>query len=78
VKRPKQSSQATTELRAGGKTVELAWQDTSKAHRDRAARRKMIKFFLADLYARWRLLEGLHVREPYAVEYLNRRHAVAA
>jgi hypothetical protein len=38
----------TKEGRSGGKIVELSWSQTTKAHRDRAARRKMIKFFLAD------------------------------
>jgi len=46
----------------------------SKGHRDRAARRYMIKAFLKDLYVAWRTLEGLEVRVPYEEEYLGRAH----
>jgi len=44
-------------------------------HQHKAATRYMIKMFLRDLYVAWRTLEGLSVREPYQVEYLNKRHA---
>jgi len=44
-------------------------------HQHKAATRYMIKMFLKDLYVAWRTLEGLPVREPYQVEYLNKRHA---
>jgi len=43
-------------------------------HRHKAARRYMVKRFLADLWVAWRTLEGLSVRPPYAEEYLNRAH----
>lgn len=46
------------------------WKDVSKGHRDMAAKRYMIKMFLKDLYAVWRGLEGLDVREPYKEQYL--------
>ena len=55
----------------GGKTT---WAETSKAHRDRAAKRYMIKMFLRDLYVAWRTLEGLPVRPPYQEEYLGHKH----
>ena len=51
------------------------WKDESKGHRDRAAKRYMIKMFLLDLYVAWRKIEGLPVREPYQVEYLGHKHA---
>ena len=51
------------------------WCDVSKGRRDRAAKRYMIKNFLKDLYAAWRNMEGLPIREPYAEEYLEKRHA---
>jgi hypothetical protein len=35
----------------------------------------MLKMFLKDLYVAWRKIEGLEVREPYAAEYLGKRHA---
>lgn len=35
-----------------------------------AAMRKMEKIFLSHLWEQWRILEGLPVREPYAMEYL--------
>ena len=50
------------------------WCDTTKAHRDRAAKRYMIKMFLRDLYIVWRELEGLPVRPPYQEEYLGHSH----
>lgn len=51
-----------------------AWKDDSKGHRDRAAKRYMIKMFLKDLYVAWRTLEGLPVRKPYQEEYLGHVH----
>ena len=50
------------------------WKEVSKGHRDFAAKRYMIKMFLIDLYVAWRTIEGLPVREPYAVEYLGKVH----
>lgn len=50
---------------------EPGWKDEIKGHRDRAAKRYMIKQFLKDLYANWRELEGLEVRRPYQEEYLD-------
>lgn len=50
------------------------WKDESKGHRDRAAKRYMIKMFIKDLYVAWRELEGLSVRAPYQEEYLNHKH----
>ena len=43
-------------------------------HQNNAAKRKMIKIFLQDLYVAWRTLEGLVVTKPYAEIYLNRKH----
>lgn len=51
------------------------WKDVSKGHRDMAAKRYMIKMFLKDLYAVWRGLEGLDVREPYKEQYLYKHTA---
>lgn len=51
-----------------------SWKDVTKGHRDRAAKRYMVKMFLKDLYPVWRSLEGLPVREPYQDEYLGHRH----
>jgi hypothetical protein len=53
---------------------EKAWSETSKGHRDRAAKRYMVKMFLLDLYLKWRELEGLPVRSPYQGEYLGHMH----
>jgi len=58
----------------GGKPKLTKWCDVSKGHRDSAAKRYMVKMFLKDLYAEWRKIEGLPVREPYAVEYLGKKH----
>src|SRR5215471_13088108 len=65
------------EIKKGGTAKKLPWSEASKAHRDRAARRKMIKAFLQDLYVAWRELEHLPVREPYVQEYLGRKHEAA-
>lgn len=51
------------------------WKEESPGHRDRHAKRKMIKGFLRELYNAWRALEGLHVRETYQEEYLGHKHA---
>jgi len=40
-------------------------------HIDYRARRRMVKRFLADLWAAWRSLEGLPVTEPYAIAILK-------
>jgi hypothetical protein len=70
-----ESENVTREVSKGGKEKELAWKDAKLSHRDMAARRKMVKAFLADLYQQWRTLEGMPVRVPYAEEYLGRKHA---
>jgi hypothetical protein len=76
--RLKQEFNPVEESVPGKGRVLVAWADAKKAHRDRAAKRYMIKMFLRDLYAAWRAIEGLPVREPYQVEYLGHRHAVSA
>lgn len=58
----------------GGRTDGLTWHDTSPSHRDKAAKRKMIRRFLEDGYPIWRELWGLPARCPYAEEYLGIRH----
>ena len=70
------SEKVTEEIRkAGAKAESIAWKDAKPAHRDRAAKRKMIKAFLSDLYVAWRTLEGLEVRPPYQEQYLGHKHA---
>ena len=71
-----QSENTVSEIRkAGAKAEAIAWKDAKKAHRDRAAKRYMIKHFLRDLYVQWRTMEGLPVREPYQEAYLGHKHA---
>lgn len=53
---------------------EKQWKDVNKGHRDRAAKRYMIKMFLKDLYVAWRTIEGLPVRPSYQEEYLGHKH----
>ena len=72
------SDYITNENKKGGKIAEIAWKDCTKGHRDRAAKRKMIKEFLKDLHIAWRGFEGLPVRHPYAEEYLGKVHKKAA
>lgn len=57
-----------------GKSV--PWKDVNKGHRDRAAKRFMMKHFLQDLYVAWRQIEGLPIRAPYQEEYLGHKHAI--
>ena len=69
------SENVTTEIRkAGSKPEQIPWKDAKPAHRDRAAKRFMIKAFIRDLYTAWRTLEGLEVRAPYQEQYLGHRH----
>lgn len=48
--------------------------DWTKAHRDMAALRKMVKIFLSHLWLEWRTLEGLPVRNLYVEEYRGHTH----
>ncbi len=71
------SEKETTEIRKkGGKPESLAWKDAKLGHRDRAAKRYMIKMFVRDLYEAWREIEGLEVRPPYQEEYLGHKHSI--
>jgi len=60
----------------GGSGGPAPW-GRSDAHRHTAACRYMVKMFLAELWARWRELEGLPTRSTYAEEYLGRKHHAA-
>lgn len=42
-----------------------------KGHIDAMAKRKAVKMFLSHLWEKWRELEGLPVRQPYAIEKLG-------
>lgn len=68
------SDTLTQEIKKGGKIVEIPWKETTKKHRHQAAIRHMVQNFLKDLYAEWRRVEGLPVREPYEQEYLGKVH----
>jgi len=72
--RLEQSDVQVVEIAKGGKAKTLPWSEAKKAHRDRAAKRYMVKMFLKDLYVAWRTIEGLEVRPPYAEEYLGKVH----
>lgn len=51
--------------------------DWSKLHIHNAAMRKMIKLFLSHCWLRWRMLEGLPIREPYVHEKLGHQTVYA-
>lgn len=53
-----------------------AHQGKSKGHRHSMAMRYMIKRFLADLYRKWREIEGLEVHNEYAEGKLGMRHGI--
>ena len=74
--RLEQSEKNINVVKKGGKVVQMTWKETSKGHRDMAAKRYMIKMFLKDLYVVWRELEGLPVRPSYQEEYLGHKHMV--
>lgn len=56
--------------RRKGEDVSQLW---TPGRIDTASKRYMIKMFLADLWAKWRALEGLPVTEPYAVAKQGQR-----
>ena len=60
-----------------GKKIITTWKDSKPLHRDSAAKRYMVKMFLADLYAIWRPLHNLQVRPPYQQEKLGHIHRIA-
>lgn len=45
--------------------------DWTKAHQHAAAMRKMIKVFLSHVWSRWRMIEGLPLRDLYVTERLG-------
>lgn len=51
-----------------------SWSEEAPMHRERAARRYMIKMFLIDYYVNIRTLYGLEVRPPYQEEKLGHLH----
>jgi len=53
-------------------------KDKTKLHKHNMAVRYMIKEFLADLWTKWREIEGLPVRSRYAEEKLGIVHSKAA
>ncbi len=48
---------------------------TNGFHRERYAKRKMIKLFIQDLYVAWKEVEGLPAMPPYSVAKLGMDHA---
>jgi hypothetical protein len=71
-----QSEKETQEItKKGADPKQLQWKEAKPGHRDRAAKRYMIKMFLKDLYVAWRTIEGLPVRPSYQEEYLGHKHA---
>ena len=49
----------------------------SDAHRDRDAKRVMMKWFLLDMWKTWRELEGLPARPAYSEEKLGMKHSAS-
>jgi hypothetical protein len=50
------------------------WNDLRKHY---SALRKMVKMFLSHLWERWRLLEGLPIRTPYAIAWLDHKDYIS-
>jgi Tfp pilus assembly protein FimV len=58
-----------------GASLAAISEGKTKGHTHAMATRYMIKEFLADLWTKWRVLEGLPVRSRYAEEKLGLVHA---
>lgn len=71
VKTKLEKSNKITKTRHKDELVPMPWKDVTPGHRDGAARREMMKLFLAHLWLVWRELEGLSTRTPYAEEQLG-------
>lgn len=58
--------------------VDTPWKDVTDGHRHNAAKRYMMKKFIADLYNAWRPMQGLGVRPTYQEEKLGHVHSAKA
>lgn len=68
----KQGSDFYKEIYRNRKLLDAAKHpDYSKGHINNMALRKLSKLFLANLWLNWRVLDGLPIRAPYAIEYLG-------
>ncbi len=54
-----------------GKLIECEWRETKPCHRHGAAKRKMLKHFLADFWKVWRTIEELPTPNLYVEEKLG-------
>lgn len=70
------SEKVTQTRNTQGKMVECAWKDTKPSHRDGAAKRKLIKHFLADFLYVARRVNDLPVRNIYAEDQLGHENIV--
>jgi len=61
--------------RKAGEDVSRLW---TPGRINNAAKRYMVKMFLAEFWVRWRTLEGLPVTEPYAVAKLGHSYHASA
>lgn len=69
------ASEKITETRnRKGHMEKKAWKDTMPCHRDGAAKRQIMKHFLADLWYVWRTLEGLPTSPLYPEAVLGGTH----
>ena len=57
--------------------VDTPWKDVTDGHRHNAAKRYMMKMFIADLYNAWRPMYNLEVRPTYQEEKLGHVHKAA-
>jgi hypothetical protein len=73
--RYEQSENQVSEMKKGGKSVEVAWKDAKPGHRRDAAIRRAVKELVKDYVLARAALEGRTVRPAYAEEYLGRQHS---
>ncbi|MBA7500891.1 hypothetical protein ES704_03653 [subsurface metagenome] len=59
-----------------GILIKCKWKETKPCHRHGAAKRKMLKHFLADLWFVWRTLENLPTPHLYVQEKLGHKNIV--
>lgn len=66
-----QSAKIVKSRNTQGKLIECEWRETKPCHRDGAARRAIMKHFLADYWFVGRTILGLPTRPLYVVEKLG-------
>lgn len=70
-KRLEKSNKIVKSRNTQGKMIEIPWKETKKCHRNGAAIRKIMKYFLSDLWIVWRKLYEMPTENTYATDVLG-------